>query len=149
MAAERLIETLQRWRPQLQVRGLSSPGLSSPGLSSPACARQTAVLLFFFAQATGQANVLSYAPELFAEVCSLRFPRHIIEPPCMQLPRHGDPMRAHLRHCERFPVRTVGNPGRDFFTAVAVAPGRRLSRAARLPLVSGLDHRPRESKTAT
>eukprot|EP01049_Picozoa_sp_SAG25_P008936 SAG25_NODE_845_length_5085_cov_16.777978_3_plen_77_part_00 len=71
MAAERLIETLQRWRPQLQVRGLSSPGLSSPGLSSPACARQTAVLLFFFAQATGQANVLSYAPELFAEVCSL------------------------------------------------------------------------------
>eukprot|EP01047_Picozoa_sp_COSAG01_P108797 COSAG01_NODE_37702_length_500_cov_0.411471_2_plen_35_part_01 len=35
MAAERLIETLQRWRPQLQVRGLSSPGLSSPGLSSP------------------------------------------------------------------------------------------------------------------
>ena len=43
--------------------------------SIPACESlvhplQTAVLLFFFAQATGQANVLSYAPELFAEVWS-------------------------------------------------------------------------------
>ena len=38
-------ETLARWRPQLQV----------------------AILLFFFAQASGQSNVLSYAPELFAE----------------------------------------------------------------------------------
>jgi hypothetical protein len=75
--------TFRRWRPQLQI----------------------AVLLFFFAQFSGQANILSYAPDMFARAAG-----------CADMPTIEE-----VEACEATAVWNAGYIGSFKFLCVCIA----------------------------